>query len=47
MPAPAGARPPGTVATPLHWAEPDDPALGPRRWTARTLPDRLDKDGGP
>ncbi|MEU1619550.1 hypothetical protein ABZ479_19910 [Streptomyces sp. NPDC005722] len=23
------------------------PARGPRRWTVRTLPDRLDKDGDP
>ncbi|MFF7212625.1 non-homologous end-joining DNA ligase [Streptomyces sp. NPDC008238] len=41
------ARPHAPVATPLHWAEIDDPALGPGRWTVRTLPERLDKDGDP
>lgn len=36
------ARPHAPVATPLHWDELDDPELGPRRWTLRTLPERLD-----
>ncbi len=41
------ARPHAPVATPLHWDELDDPALGPRRWTLRTLPGRLETDGDP
>ncbi|WEO99516.1 non-homologous end-joining DNA ligase [Streptomyces sp. FXJ1.172] len=41
------ARPHAPVATPLDWAELDDPRLGPRRWTLRTVPERLDKDGDP
>ncbi|MFF8726622.1 non-homologous end-joining DNA ligase [Streptomyces sp. NPDC015171] len=41
------ARPHAPVATPLHWDELDDPGLGPRRWTLRTLPDRLDTHGDP
>ncbi|SOE59135.1 bifunctional non-homologous end joining protein LigD [Streptomyces sp. OV198] len=39
------ARPHAPVATPLKWDELDDPELGPRRWTLRTLPERLDKYG--
>src|SRR6202000_2298797 len=35
------ARPGAPVATPLHWAEAEDPALSPRRFTMRTLGDRL------
>ncbi|MGW2321694.1 non-homologous end-joining DNA ligase [Streptomyces sp. NPDC001680] len=41
------ARPHAPVATPLDWDELDDPDLGPRRWTLRTLPERLDKYGDP
>ncbi|MGW0632143.1 non-homologous end-joining DNA ligase LigD [Streptomyces sp. NPDC002758] len=41
------ARPHAPVATPLDWAELDNPELGPRRWTLRTLPERLDEDGDP
>ncbi|MEU9157599.1 non-homologous end-joining DNA ligase [Streptomyces sp. NPDC048417] len=39
------ARPHAPVATPLTWDELGDPELGPRRWTLRTLPERLDKYG--
>ncbi|MEU9283671.1 non-homologous end-joining DNA ligase [Streptomyces sp. NPDC048275] len=39
------ARPHAPIATPLEWDELDDPELGPRRWTLRTLPERLDKYG--
>jgi bifunctional non-homologous end joining protein LigD len=35
------ARPGATVATPLHWAEAEDAKLNPRRFTMRTLGDRL------
>ncbi|MCQ4083751.1 non-homologous end-joining DNA ligase [Streptomyces sp. RB6PN25] len=41
------ARPHAPVATPLEWNELDDPGLGPRQWTLRTLPERLEKDGDP
>jgi bifunctional non-homologous end joining protein LigD len=41
------ARPHAPVATPLEWAELDDPELHARRWTLRTLPDRLDAQGDP
>ncbi|MEV0186180.1 non-homologous end-joining DNA ligase [Streptomyces sp. NPDC050625] len=41
------ARPHAPVATPLDWDELDDPDLGPRQWTLRTLPERLDKHGDP
>jgi bifunctional non-homologous end joining protein LigD len=41
------ARPHAPVATPLEWDELDDPNLGPRHWTLRTLPGRLDKHGDP
>ncbi len=41
------ARPHAPVATPLEWAELDDPGLGPRRWTLRTLPERLDELADP
>ncbi|MGW2648813.1 non-homologous end-joining DNA ligase [Streptomyces sp. NPDC001393] len=41
------ARPHAAVATPLAWTELDDPELGPRRWTLRTLPGRLDKHENP
>jgi bifunctional non-homologous end joining protein LigD len=35
------ARPAAPVATPLHWAEAEDTGLNPRRFTMRTLGDRL------
>ncbi|OIJ68364.1 non-homologous end-joining DNA ligase [Streptomyces mangrovisoli] len=41
------ARPHAPVATPLAWTELDDPALGPRTWTLRTLPKRLAEGGDP
>jgi bifunctional non-homologous end joining protein LigD len=34
-------RPGAPVATPLHWAELDDPDLTPHRFTLATVPDRL------
>ncbi|MER6678504.1 non-homologous end-joining DNA ligase [Streptomyces sp. NPDC000983] len=41
------ARPHAPVATPLAREELDSPGLGPRRWTLRTLPDRLAEVGDP
>src|SRR5579862_2348984 len=41
------ARPDGPVATPLHWAELDDPQTHPQRWTLATVPDRLDRCSDP
>ncbi|MFE6225566.1 non-homologous end-joining DNA ligase [Streptomyces sp. NPDC057854] len=38
------ARPGAPVATPLSWAELDDPDLTPRRWTVTTLGERLEGD---
>jgi bifunctional non-homologous end joining protein LigD len=35
------ARPAAPVATPLHWAEVEDTELNPRRFTMRTIADRL------
>ena len=35
------ARPGAPVATPLHWAEAEDAGLNPRRFTMRTIGDRL------
>ena len=35
------ALPGAPVATPLAWDELDDPELHPRRWTLRTVPERL------
>jgi bifunctional non-homologous end joining protein LigD len=35
------ARPGAPVATPLHWAEAEDAGLNPRRFTMRTMGDRL------
>jgi bifunctional non-homologous end joining protein LigD len=45
--APYSVRPaPGApVSVPIRWDELDDPALGPDRWTIRTLPPRLDEVG--
>ena len=41
------ARPDAPVATPLHWDELSDRRLGPRRFTVRNLPARLDAEGDP
>lgn len=41
------ARPEGPVATPLHWEELDDRKMHPQRWTLRSVPERLGKDGDP
>jgi bifunctional non-homologous end joining protein LigD len=41
------ALPGAPVATPLAWEELEDPQLHPRRWTLRTLPDRLADRGDP
>lgn len=41
------ALPHAPVATPLAWKELDDPGLGPRSWTLRTLPGRLEEHGDP
>ena len=35
------------VATPLRWEELDDPRLDARRWTLRTVRERLDGEGDP
>jgi bifunctional non-homologous end joining protein LigD len=41
------AIPGAPVATPLAWEELSDPELHPRRWTLRTIPDRLADRGDP
>ena len=41
------AVPGAPVATPLAWDELEDPELHPRRWTLRTVPDRLAGSGDP
>jgi bifunctional non-homologous end joining protein LigD len=41
------ARPGAPVATPLDWAELDDPRLGPQRYTTRNLFRRLGRKGDP
>lgn len=41
------ARPNAPVATPLQWEEMEDPATKPDRWTLRSVPERLDRDGDP
>lgn len=40
-------RPKGPVATPLHWDELDDRRTQPRRWTLRSVPERIERDGDP
>jgi bifunctional non-homologous end joining protein LigD len=35
------------VATPLHWDELEDRVTHPQRWTLRSIPDRLERDGDP
>lgn len=47
--APYAVRPLPTapVATPLRWEELDDPELAPRRWTLRTVGERLADGGDP
>jgi bifunctional non-homologous end joining protein LigD len=41
------ARAGAPVATPLHWAELDDGATRPDRWTVDSVPDRLEREGDP
>jgi bifunctional non-homologous end joining protein LigD len=41
------ALPGAPVATPLAWEELSDPALHPRRWTLRDVPERLGERGDP
>jgi bifunctional non-homologous end joining protein LigD len=41
------ARYEGPVATPLHWEELDDRGTHPQRWTLRTVPERLEREGDP
>jgi bifunctional non-homologous end joining protein LigD len=41
------ARPGAPVATPLAWDELSDRSLRPDRWTLRTVPRRLERDGDP
>ena len=41
------ALPGAPVATPLRWEELEDPELHPRRWTLRTIGERLDEVGDP
>jgi bifunctional non-homologous end joining protein LigD len=41
------ARYDGPVATPLNWEELEDRSTHPQRWTVRTVPDRLQREGDP
>jgi bifunctional non-homologous end joining protein LigD len=41
------ARPEAPVATPLWWEELSDTSTRPDRWTLRTLPRRLEREGDP
>jgi bifunctional non-homologous end joining protein LigD len=41
------ARPDAPVATPLRWEELSETSTRPDRWTLRTLPRRLERDGDP
>ena len=47
--APYAVRPApgGPVSTPIAWAELDDPGLQPDGWTIRSLPERVERLGGP
>jgi bifunctional non-homologous end joining protein LigD len=40
-------RPEAPVATPLHWEELSRPATRPDRWTLRTVPGRVEREGDP
>ncbi|MEA2323728.1 MAG: bifunctional non-ous end joining protein LigD [Solirubrobacteraceae bacterium] len=40
-------RPGAPVAAPLRWEELEDRELTPGRWTLRTMPARLERDGDP
>jgi bifunctional non-homologous end joining protein LigD len=41
------ARPGAPVATPLHWDEVEDATLSPERFTMRSVPLRVERDGDP
>jgi bifunctional non-homologous end joining protein LigD len=41
------ARPNGPVATPLHWAELEEPETHPQRWTVASIPERVVRGGDP
>jgi bifunctional non-homologous end joining protein LigD len=41
------ARYDAPVATPLDWTELEDRKTHPQRWTLRSVPDRLERDGDP
>jgi bifunctional non-homologous end joining protein LigD len=41
------ARYDGPVATPLRWEELEDRDMHPQRWTLRSVPERLERDGDP
>jgi bifunctional non-homologous end joining protein LigD len=41
------ARPDAPVATPLHWQALEERATHPQRWTLRSVPERLERDGDP
>lgn len=41
------ARPKAPVATPVHWDELNDAATRPQRWTLKSVPSRLRRDGDP
>ena len=41
------ARVGAPVATPLDWSEVEDSGLGPDRFTIRSVPDRVMRDGDP
>lgn len=40
-------RPEAPVATPLRWEELSESAMRPDRWTLRTVPGRVERDGDP
>jgi bifunctional non-homologous end joining protein LigD len=41
------ARPRAPVATPLHWEELEESRTSAKRWTIRTVPERIARDGDP